>query len=264
MFKKTFNLLFASLVVFLPSLAFAQNTGDCSKSTSLWKSFGGSSLLSIFPQYCDPELTTLFVLKTLILLVGVVATVAIMWSGYKWMTAAGDPNKMKSARQGIMYAAIGLIVVLLSSVIITFASELVTGKNPSDSSTSSTANPASNSNSANSTPQAQSKNILVTPKFSYTNLLGKNYRKISVALAAEQSVLTSLCGSDPSTYTSNLLIDGSAVIQDPFQSVSDTGFTSTLNYSKQLYDTSTVKSVDVKVCGLSVSGFPQDIDFGPQ
>lgn len=261
MFKKTFNLIFVSLAVFLPSLAFAQNTGDCSKSTSLWKSFGGSGLLSIFPQYCDPELTTLFVLKTLILLVGVVATIAIMWSGYKWMTAAGDPNKMKSARQGIMYAAIGLIVVLLSSVIITFASELVTGNSPSNS---TTATDSATSSLVNSTPQAQSKNILATPKFSYTNILGKNYRKISVALAAEQSALSSLCGSDPSTYTSNLIIDGSAVIQDPFQSVSDTGFTSTLNYSKQLYDTSTVKSVDVKVCGLSVSGFPQDIDFGPQ
>ncbi len=262
MFKKYLNLLFILFVATIPVVTFAQDTGDCSKSTSLWKSFGGGGLLSIFPQYCNPELTTLFILKTLILLVGVVATISIMWSGYKWMTAAGDPNKVKVARQGVTYASIGLIVVLLSSVIITFATQLVTGSSSSSSTT--TTDSSTSSNAANSNPQAQSKNILVSPTFSYINVLGKNYRKISVALAAEQSALTGLCGTDPSTFASNLLIDGTAVIQAPFQSVSDSGYTSTLSYSKQLYDTSTVKSVDVKVCGVSVTGFPQDIDFGPQ
>ena len=41
------------------------------------------------------------------------------------MTSAGDPNKLQKAKQSIIYAVIGLIIVALAEVITAFVSGII-------------------------------------------------------------------------------------------------------------------------------------------
>lgn len=52
--------------------------------------------------------------------IGVVALLMIVINGFLYITAAGDPQKTAHARSGLLYAAIGLIVALVSATIVTY------------------------------------------------------------------------------------------------------------------------------------------------
>lgn len=53
-------------------------------------------------------------------IIGVVAVVMIMVGGFKYITSAGDSSKVSSAKSTIIYAIIGLIIVVLSQTIVKF------------------------------------------------------------------------------------------------------------------------------------------------
>lgn len=56
--------------------------------------------------------------EVILQLVGYAATVFLIIGGYKYLVAAGDPNKMVTAKNTIMNAVIGLIVSLFSVAIV--------------------------------------------------------------------------------------------------------------------------------------------------
>ena len=70
----------------------------------------------------------------LLIVVGVVSVVMIIFGGFKFVTSGGDTDKTKSARNTIIYAAIGLALVLLSSFIVSFVFNAADniGGSPSD------------------------------------------------------------------------------------------------------------------------------------
>jgi lipopolysaccharide/colanic/teichoic acid biosynthesis glycosyltransferase len=49
----------------------------------------------------------------------------LIWGAIKWITSGGDKGKVDAARNTIVAAVIGLIVLLLSFVIINFAIQIV-------------------------------------------------------------------------------------------------------------------------------------------
>ncbi len=51
---------------------------------------------------------------------GIIAVVMIMVSGLKMITSTGDSKKFGDARNGIIYASVGLVIVLMARVIIEF------------------------------------------------------------------------------------------------------------------------------------------------
>lgn len=53
-------------------------------------------------------------------LVGVVFLVLMVYGGYVWMTARGDDTKIKTAKETITSAVIGLIIVLAAYAITNF------------------------------------------------------------------------------------------------------------------------------------------------
>lgn len=57
-------------------------------------------------------------------LLGIIATVMMLWGGYVWMTAAGNEQKVKQAKKILLNAAIGLVVVLLAWSLINFVFRL--------------------------------------------------------------------------------------------------------------------------------------------
>lgn len=54
------------------------------------------------------------------LIVGVVAVIMIIIGGFQYITSAGDSNKVSTAKNTILYAIIGLIIVALAQIIVRF------------------------------------------------------------------------------------------------------------------------------------------------
>jgi len=60
------------------------------------------------------------VINLLSVLVGVAAVIMIIIGGFRYITSAGDSNKVTSAKNTIIYAIIGLIIVALAQLIVHF------------------------------------------------------------------------------------------------------------------------------------------------
>lgn len=61
-----------------------------------------------------------FVINLLTIIVGIVAVVLIIINGLKFITSNGDSNAISSAKHGVIYAIVGLIIVALAQVIVRF------------------------------------------------------------------------------------------------------------------------------------------------
>ena len=51
---------------------------------------------------------------------GVIAIIIMIISGFRFINSGGDSGKVASARNGIIYAAIGLLVIIVARVIVSF------------------------------------------------------------------------------------------------------------------------------------------------
>ena len=60
------------------------------------------------------------VINLISMAVGIAAVIMIMVGGFRYITSGGDQEGIKSAKNTIMYALIGLIVVALAQVIVRF------------------------------------------------------------------------------------------------------------------------------------------------
>lgn len=58
---------------------------------------------------------------------GLAAVGVLVYGGIKYLTAQGDPNRIKQASQIIAYALIGLLVVALAGAITAFATGAIGG-----------------------------------------------------------------------------------------------------------------------------------------
>jgi hypothetical protein len=61
-----------------------------------------------------------FIVNLLTIIVGIVAVIIIIVNGLKFITSNGDSNSISSARQGIIYALVGLVIAALAQVIVRF------------------------------------------------------------------------------------------------------------------------------------------------
>lgn len=60
------------------------------------------------------------VIRILSVIVGVVSVFVMIISGVKYMTSNGEPNRVNSAKDSLLYAVIGLALVALSQSIVIF------------------------------------------------------------------------------------------------------------------------------------------------
>ncbi|MDP3992679.1 MAG: hypothetical protein Q8Q05_00450 [bacterium] len=65
-----------------------------------------------------------FVMRWVLAIVAIIAFVYLIISGVNYITAGGDAEKATKARTGILNAIIGIVVVVLSYFILTFATTL--------------------------------------------------------------------------------------------------------------------------------------------
>jgi len=71
---------------------------------------GGSSISDVFK----------LVVNVLSVVAGAVAVIMIVVAGFRFVTSGGDSNSVSAARNTIVYAIVGLIVVALAQVIVRF------------------------------------------------------------------------------------------------------------------------------------------------
>lgn len=64
--------------------------------------------------------TIALVVNILSFIVGVAAVIMIIIGGFKYVTSSGDSANITSAKNTILYAIVGLVVVALAQVIVTF------------------------------------------------------------------------------------------------------------------------------------------------
>lgn len=74
---------------------------------------------------CDPpskglDSTIKSILNILSVTVGTVAVIMIIIGGLRYVTSAGNPEAAKGARNTIVYAVIGLVIVSVSQIIVHF------------------------------------------------------------------------------------------------------------------------------------------------
>ena len=70
------------------------------------------------------------IVNVLLWVVGILSVAMIAWSGFKYITSAGDTSKLASAKSTLIYAVVGLIIAILAYAIVTFVRTQVvsTGK----------------------------------------------------------------------------------------------------------------------------------------
>lgn len=60
------------------------------------------------------------IINTLSVLVGAICVIMIIIGGFKFVTSAGDSNATTSARNTVLYALVGLVIVAFAQVIVQF------------------------------------------------------------------------------------------------------------------------------------------------
>lgn len=60
------------------------------------------------------------IVNVLSLIIGIIAVIAIILGGAKYITSGGDSGKVSSAKNTVIYAIVGLIIVALAQVIVRF------------------------------------------------------------------------------------------------------------------------------------------------
>ena len=51
-------------------------------------------------------------------IVGVIAVIMIVYAGFKYITSGGESNGVSSAKNSLIYAIVGLVIVALAQIIV--------------------------------------------------------------------------------------------------------------------------------------------------
>jgi hypothetical protein len=85
------------------NLTGTPNSGDCTKTG-----------VSTFDKYVK------FALNLISIIVGIAAVFMIIFAGLRYITSGGKEEGVKNAKNTILYAVIGLVVVALAQIIVHF------------------------------------------------------------------------------------------------------------------------------------------------
>jgi type IV secretion system pilin len=112
--KPTLTKLAIGTLALLPTPLMA----DCNSSAQ------GKGILAIDPSAtCDgTALTTSFggIINTLFIVAGAIAVLIMIIGGIRYITSTGDSKRIQAAKDTILYAIMGLVVVILARAIIGF------------------------------------------------------------------------------------------------------------------------------------------------
>ncbi len=106
-------ILAQNLIIFNTNTVQAQNLWDMQEGLGADNQIGKEA----FGQTNDPSDPRRIVaryIKIFLGFLGIIFVVLILWAGYKWMTAAGNEDKITEAKKQLQAAVIGLIIILMA------------------------------------------------------------------------------------------------------------------------------------------------------
>lgn len=125
--------IFAAAFMFVPAVAFAQTSS--SSSTGATPNINGglcagangtvdpnAASCNVDSQAATDNVQNLVtkVLNIFSWIVGVVSVIMIIFGGFKYITSGGDAGGVTGAKNTILYAIVGLVIVALAQVIVRF------------------------------------------------------------------------------------------------------------------------------------------------
>ena len=121
-----------SLAILLLATAFGFNTAiiqpsyaddnlEICKNLNIPEEIRAASGCPTSTKIATPEKAIGTIVTAIIGVLGIVAVVFVIMGGVQYMTSAGDPGKIKKAKDTILYACIGLAVCALAFAITQFA-----------------------------------------------------------------------------------------------------------------------------------------------
>ncbi len=118
------NLKTKLTLVFLAFLAFSQ---EAIATTSDARTRLGNAVPESLKTGASSDLPSLVgvMVTSIIGFIGVIMIVLVIWAGFTWGTAGGDTAKVKRAKEIMINAVIGLILVMVSYGITTLVLSLV-------------------------------------------------------------------------------------------------------------------------------------------
>lgn len=117
-------LVFATGAALLPSAAFAASPKD-----AVCEGAGLAAGSCATPQG-TPSLdhTIALVVNIFSWIVGIAAVIMIIVAGFKFVTSQGEASNVASARATILYAIVGIVLVLMAQFLVLFVFNKTTGR----------------------------------------------------------------------------------------------------------------------------------------
>ncbi len=132
--------ILAGAVALFPALANAQTAQD-QILTGIDEACAGASCANETNDTLQNTVTS--VINILSLVVGTVAVVMVIIGGMKYVSSQGDSSAIASAKNTIVYAVVGLVIVALAQVIVRFVIQRSGEESVAPRNNSVTAEPAS-------------------------------------------------------------------------------------------------------------------------
>lgn len=107
---------FAAPALYSVGAADVTENINCGASGSL----DGSNCGSVEEGASQVSQTIKNVIQLFQIIVGLISVFMIIYGGLKYITSGGNDNAIKSARNTILYAVIGLVIVVIAQAIVSF------------------------------------------------------------------------------------------------------------------------------------------------
>jgi len=120
--------------LFIMTLALVMSTGTfatpvlvhaATAKADVCNAIGGGNDCSKTSNGVDINKVISVVIKTMSAIIGVISVIMIMVSGFKYITSGGDSSKTASAKNTLIYAVVGLVIVAFAQVIVLFVIDKV-------------------------------------------------------------------------------------------------------------------------------------------
>lgn len=130
MAKTTVN--YCLIIVFLSMFMLLAPVGidiKAVKASSWWDTVSQGGLDKVGQAYGQKEtpsedydirIIVARIIRIVLELLGIIALAIIIYAGFKWMTAAGDEQKVEDAKKQLVNGLIGLVIILVAYSIATF------------------------------------------------------------------------------------------------------------------------------------------------
>lgn len=114
------NVILIPLLALLPAATFAAPAyAACGNSSAAQQVSGGVGETTSQPCNDSGVMNAVkLAVQILSIAVGVTAVVAIIWSGFKYITSGGDAGKVANAKNTLIYALVGIAIAVLAQVFV--------------------------------------------------------------------------------------------------------------------------------------------------